>query len=90
MPIDSGELPRLSFTAHEIYVLNYAKNKKRMPADPETLEVLRSEKLIREGVEEGLNELTELGELACKILKHQMYELGLEKSRFYDIGTRTA
>lgn len=75
MSIESAELPRLEFTRHELYVLRYAELSIPIPAEPETLAILIDEKFIEQTSRSGVNKLTELGRLACDIMRAEMRKI---------------
>lgn len=75
MGISSSELPRTFFTSHEQYVLRYAEKGAKIPADPETIDILTEDKLILSTEIVGVYRLTELGELACTLMRNQIDEI---------------
>jgi hypothetical protein len=79
--IETSELPRLYYTAHEVFILRYAQLSKPLPADPSTVDALVDDHLITRTDDPQLYALTPLGQLACSVLKRQINELVAEQGR---------
>ena len=75
MGFETSEIPRMEFSRHELFILKYAEALKPIPADQPTVDLLVDEGLISRTGESNINALTEIGRLACLVMRPQLSRL---------------